>query len=157
MSFEIIPFATGLIQTHTEHEILKCNDYTALFGLTLTRTQAAELAETRSLTLRDYGRIEFGGGAVGKLIKVFCDSPYLSMCNYAETLHELTELFYAYKNESLDLVSDDDLIRFMKTSFDGVCQGSVELLNGRELYRLAKNLRYGIPADTKDDEEEADE
>jgi hypothetical protein len=31
----------------------------------------------------------------------------------------------------------------MKTAFDGVCQGSIDLLSGRELDRLARNLRSG--------------
>lgn len=54
------------------------------------------------------------------------------MYNYVETLHELIEIFYFYKNETLDLISDDELIKFMKNSFDGKCQGSLELLSGRE-------------------------
>jgi hypothetical protein len=35
----------------------------------------------------------------------------------------------------------------MKTAFDGVCQGSLDLLSGRELYYLARNLRFGLPTD----------
>ena len=63
---------------------------------------------------------------------------------------------------NVDLISDDDLIKFMKSSFDGVCQGSLELLSGRELYRLAENLRYGHPGECTeegffDGEEENDE
>ena len=129
------------------NEVVQCNDYTERFGLTLTQAQAIELVETRSFALRDNGRIEFGGGVIDKIIKEFCDSPYLSMHNYTGTLHELIEIFYYYKNETMDLISDDDLIKFMKSSFDGVCQGSLDLLSGRELYRLAKNLRFGLGAD----------
>lgn len=162
MSFELISFNSGLIQKQAVNEIVKCNDYTERFGLVLTQKQAIELVETRSLSLRDNGRIEFGGGVIDKLIKEFCDSPYISMHNYESTLHELIEMFYYYKNETMDLISDDELIKFMKSSFDGICQGSLDLLSGRELFRLAKNLRYGLPADYTeenytDDEEEYDE
>ncbi|MDR0294295.1 MAG: DUF6323 family protein [Oscillospiraceae bacterium] len=162
MSFELIPFVSGLIQKQAVGEIIKCNDYTERFGLTLTQAQAAELVETRSLSLRDSGRIEFGGGVIDKMIKAFCDSPYISMQNYAQTLHELIEIFYYYKNETLDLIGDDDLIQFMKSAFDGVCQGSIDLLSGRELYRLAKNLRFRLPggyseSDLSEDEREDDE
>jgi hypothetical protein len=73
------------------------------------------------------------------------------MHNYAETLHELIEMFYYYKNETLDLMSDEDLIKFMKGSFDGKCQGSLELLSGRELANMARNLRYGYPLDYSED------
>ena len=62
MGFEIIPFASGLIQKQAIGEVIKCNDYTEQFGLLLTQAQAIELVETRSLSLRDNGRIEFGGG-----------------------------------------------------------------------------------------------
>ncbi|HCC36043.1 MAG TPA: hypothetical protein DEQ02_10635 [Ruminococcaceae bacterium] len=157
MNFELIPFASGLMQKHAVSEIVKCNDYTEQFGLSLTREQAVELVNTRSLSLRDNGRIEFGGGATQKIIKEFCDSPYLYTQNYAATLHELIETFYYYKNETLDLISDDDLIKFMKSAFDGVCQGSIDLLSNRELYRLAKNLRFGLPADYSEDSFTEDE
>ena len=147
MSFELIPFASGFIQKQAVDEVIKCNNYTARFGLVLTQAQAIELVETRSIALRDNGRIEFGGGVIDKIIKEFCDSPYISMHNYTQTIHELLEIFYYYKNETLDLVSDDDLIKHMKTAFDGVCQGSLDLLSGRELDRLARNLRSGYRYD----------
>lgn len=161
MSFELIPFASGLIQKQAVNEVVKCNDLTERFGLVLTQTQAIELVETRSFALRDNGRIEFGGGVIDKIIKEFCESPYISMHNYTATLHELIEIFYYYKNETMDLISDDDLIKFMKSSFDGICQGSLDLLSGRELYRLAKNLRFGLSADysensLSEDEEEGE-
>ena len=157
MGFEIISFATGLIQKQAVGEVIKCNEHTEQFGLVLTQAQAIELVETRFLSLRENGRIEFGGGVIDKIIKEFCDSPYISMHNYAATLHELIETFYYYKNETLDLISDDDLIKFMKSAFDGVCQGSVDLLSGRELYQLARNLRFGLPTDYSEDNLQNDE
>lgn len=162
MSFELIPFASGLIQNQAVNEVLKCNNYTEHFGLVLTQQQALELVETRSISLQANGRIEFGGGVVDKIIKEFCDSPYISMHNYTHTLHELIEMFYYYKNETMDLISDYDLIKFMKSAFDSVCQGSLDILSGRELYHLAKRLRFGssaVPSEDKfsEDEEAEDE
>lgn len=143
MPFELIPAASGLLQKQAINEVVKCNRFTEQYGLRLTETQAKELVETRSFALNQTGRIEFGGGAIDKVIKAFCDSPYISMRNYAETIHELVEIFYYYKNETLDMISDDDLIKFMRDSFDNICQGSLELLAGRELYKLARKLRFG--------------
>ena len=143
MPFELIPAASGLLQKQAINEVIKCNGFTEQYGLRLTETQAKELVETRSFALNQTGRIEFGGGVIDKVIKAFCDSPYISMHNYAETIHELVEIFYYYKNETLDMISDDDLIKFMKDSFDNICQGSLELLSGRELYKLARKLRFG--------------
>ena len=143
MSFELSLFRGALVEKQAANEVMKCNDLTVKFGLVLTETQALALVETRSRALKENGRIEFGGGVIDKIITEFCDSPYLSMHNYEETLHELLEIFYYYKNETLDLMSDDDLVKYMKNAFDGICQGSLELLSGRELYKLARNLRYG--------------
>jgi hypothetical protein len=141
--FDLVFINSSLIKRQDVNEILACNDLTINYGLVLTREQGIEMVETRNHSLNANGRIEFGGGIIDKIIKEFCDSPYLSMHNYAETLHELIEIFYYYKNETLDLMSDDDLIKYMKNTFDEVCQGSLELLAGRELYRLSKNIRYG--------------
>ncbi len=149
----------SLIQKQAVDEIQECNDFTVKFGLTLSRQDAIELVETRNLSLKKYGRVEFGGGVINKIIKEFCDSPYISMNNYVGTLHELIEIFYFYKNETLDLISDDELIKFMKNSFDGKCQGSIELLSERELAKMARNLRYGYAPDYSEDSgcEEEDE
>jgi len=151
LSFEIMSIYSSLIQNQAVAEIEKCNDFTAQFGLALSYLDAIELVETRSIALKSNGRIEFGGGVIDKIIMQFCDSPYISMHNYAETIHELTEMFYYYKNETLDLISDDELIKFMKNSFDGKCQGSLELLSGRELANMARNLRYGYAPDYSED------
>jgi len=160
LGFDLIPFASGLVQKQAVGEVIRCNDYTERFGLVLTQAQAIELVETRSYALSNNGRIEFGGGVIDKIIKEFCDSPYISMHNYTQTLHELIEIFYYYKNETMDLISDDELIKYMKSAFDGVCQGSLDLLSCRELYRLAKNLRFGLPTDYSENgllEDEGDE
>ena len=151
MSFELSLFSGALVEKQAANEVMKCNDLTVKFGLVLTEAQALALVETRSRALKENGRIEFGGGVIDKIINEFCDSPYLSMHNYEEILHELLEIFYYYKNETLDLMSDDELVKYMKNSFDGICQGSLELLSGRELYKLARNLRYGYAPGYSDD------
>ena len=143
MSFEIINIFSPLAEKQAMTEILKCNDYSQKFGLTLTEINAAELIETRKLSLKNNGRIEFGSGIIDKIIREFCDSPYLNNQNYPTILNELVNIFYFYKNETLDLVSDCDLIKFMKKSFDGICQGSVELLYGRELNDFSEKIQDG--------------
>ena len=159
MRFEIALLNNNaLIQKQAVNEVLKYNDLTSRFGLVLTEKQAIALVETRSFALKENGRIEFGGGVIDKLIYEFCDSPYIWANNYEQTLHDLIEIFYYYKNETLDLISDDDLIKYMKTAFDGICQGSLELLSGRELDQLSHNMRYGYAFDySEDDENEEDE
>ena len=156
-------FGGALVQKQAVSELMKLGDVTEQYGLALTEQQAIALVETRSISLSATGRTEFGGGVIEKIIYEFCDSPYISMRNYESTLHELIEIFYYYKNDSLDLLSDDELIKYMKKSFDGVCQGSLELLFGRELDTLARDLRFGrkhledTPTPEEDQEDEDDE
>ena len=47
-------------------------------------------------------------------------------------------------------VTDDGLIRYMRAAFDGPCGGSLELLGGRALYRLAHRLRSGACEEDQD-------
>ncbi len=116
------------------------NEETAKYGLTLTEQQAVALVNTRSDSLKSTGRIEFSGGVIDKLILAFCDSPYITQQNYEDSLHELVDIFYSFKNETLDRISDNYLIAFMQRSFNGTCCGSLDLLSGRELPELAHKL-----------------
>lgn len=127
--------------------IKKCNEYTSKYGLVLSDNQISNLLERRKETLKETGRIEFREGIVDKLIKEFCDSPYINKENYAETLYELIEIFYEYKNETMEIIADDELIEFMKKSFDGICQGDLEYLSGTVMYRMRENLLSGKPID----------
>lgn len=127
--------------------ILAANDDTARFGLQIRADEARALAAAREATLISTGRIEFGPGITDKLMRAFCNSPYVSNDNFAEVLHRLTEMFYYFKNETLDAMGDDDLISFMQERFDGVCKGSLSLLEGRELEALAHAIRFGEATD----------
>lgn len=139
-------------------EIIKCNETTSRYGLVLSPHEAKELVETRNNTLKDHGRVEFGGGIINKLIEAFCDSPYISQKDYPSILHELIETFYYYKNETLDELSDDELIDLMKDYFNNKCHGSIELLQNRDLDKIAKNIRFGeYEYDSEDKDDGADE
>lgn len=153
---ELVNIKLHSMQKHDVDKIMKCNEITKAYGLTLTGEHAVELVQTRISSLSANRRVEFGGGVIDKIIKEFCNSSYICMLNYTDTLHELIEMFYYYKNETLDLISDDDLIKYMKKAFNGVCKGSLELLAGRELAKLARNLRYGYDQDCSDDYSEDD-
>ena len=124
-------------------ELKKCNELTLKYGLTLSNEDINELIENRFKSLKDTGRIEFSEGVLKKIIEAFCDSPYIMQENYKDTLLELQESFYFFKNEAMDQRADDELIEFMKIHFDGECQGSLEYLSGTNLEELCRNTRYG--------------
>lgn len=121
--------------------IKKTNEYTQQFGLCLTDDDIHELLIERSECLARQQRIEFGAGILDKLIFAFCDSEYIYQENYAETIARLQDIFYLYKNESMDELTDDELIHMMRNAFDGECQGSLEYLEETFLDHFARNVR----------------
>ena len=145
MSFDLrmaVLSQSGVLSaTQQTQELLACNDTTAAYGLQLTTRQAQALLDTRSAALRKTGRVELGGSILKKVVLTFCDSPYLTQESYEETLHQLVDAFYYFKNETEDRVGDDALLRYMKQAFDGSCRGSMELLTGTALPEMARKLR----------------
>ncbi len=121
--------------------LLETNTYTQRFGLSLSEEDVCVLAKERRNTLMEQQRVEFGEGILKKLIFAFCDSPFVYQDNYMETIMGLQEIFYLYKNESMDEVTDDELISYMREAFDGVCQGSLEHLEDTCLEEFARNIR----------------
>lgn len=129
--------------SRAKEEIRCCEDLNRLHGLTLTETDITELVEFRGQALRNTGRVEFGGGILPKLIRAFCGSPFVDRDNYAATLADLQDAFYYFKNESQDRLSDDELIEFMSTVFNGQAQGSTDYLTAISLEELCRCVREG--------------
>ncbi|SFC47979.1 DUF6323 family protein [Clostridium uliginosum] len=144
MKNSIMLFEDNLPEKQIFNDVLKCNEYASEYGLKLCEEDIKELINTRKVALNKSGRIEFNGEIINKIIMSFCDSPFISQYNYSDTVNELVEIFYNYKNETLDYISDDELIEIMKEFFDNYCQGSLELLEGKVLYKIADNIRNGV-------------
>ena len=125
-----------------KNEIRCCEELNRIYGLSLTEADISELVELRGQALRSTGRVEFGGGVLPKLIRAFCKSPYVDAYSYASILGELQDAFYYFENESEDRFSDDELIEFMESVFNGQAHGSTEVLTTislEELCRWARN------------------
>lgn len=124
-------------------KVFEMNQKTEKYGLTLSREEAGRLVAAKNHTLMQQRRVEFTEGILPKLIFCFCDSPYLNRQNYAEVLEELQDIFFGFKNEAMDLLTDDELLHFMKEQFDGICYGSTQYLAGTCLERFARAVRAG--------------
>ncbi len=146
-------FESNVLEKQVFNDIFQCNEFTSEHGLKLCEEDVKEIVRTRNTALQKSGRIEFNGQIINKIIKAFCDSPYISQYNYSDTINELVEIFYNYKNETLDYIGDDELIEIMKEKFDNYCQGSLELLEGKVLYKIADNIRNGFKDYTNLDNE----
>ena len=146
----------GLPEKVAMQEALCCNEVTARYGLVLKQAEAAALAETRRDALVKSGRVEFGGGVMQSLIMAFCDSPYIVRDTWADTLSELTCIFYDFKTNSLDEVDDAEAISLMRRAFDE-WRGALEMVE-KAMEAAARNVRFGrAPEDDGEDDEDTEE
>lgn len=122
-------------------KVLDCNPYTQKFGVRLSNEDALILLQSSKDVLKEQERLELNDGILPKIIFSFCDSPYIYQDNYVETLEALQNIFYLYKNESLDELTDDELLSYMKEHFDGDCQGSLEYLEETCLEDFCREIR----------------
>lgn len=132
-----------LLQQNQLGRVMETNRITEKYGLTLSEEDAKLIMAERSNVLREQRRAEFGEGIIVKIISEFCDSDFISQENYTETLIRLQEIFYLYKNEMMDELTDEELLHFMKEQFEGVCFGDLEYLEGTCLNIFAQAVRAG--------------
>ena len=116
-------------------KVLATNQYTEKYGLALSEEDAQIMLAERKNTLKEQKRVEFGEGILPRLIYEFCDSYYINQDNYVETLVRIQEIFYLYKNEMLDELTDDELLHFMKEQFESVCYGDLDYLEFAQAVR----------------------
>lgn len=123
--------------------ILETNRAAARFGLELTEQDGERILEERRRALREQRRIEFGEGIVPKIIYEFCDSDYVEQGNYVETIIRLQDIFYLYKNEMRDEITDDELLHLMREQFEFLCFGDLDYLESTCLADFAQAVRAG--------------
>jgi hypothetical protein len=123
--------------------VLECNIKTEKFGLVLSQEDAANLMLSRKSALSENQRVEFGEGILPKIINLFCDSQYINQENYSDILSELQEIFYLYKNDTIDELTDDELLGFMRKQFDEVCFGDIDYLKNTCMERFSRAIRSG--------------
>ncbi len=124
-------------------QVQETNQYTAKYGLVLSEEDSEILLAEKNKILRSEQRVELGQGILPQIIFTFCDSSYIYQDNYMETLIRLQEIFYLYKNEMQDEISDDELLCFMKEQFETVCFGDLSYLESTCLDIFAQAVRAG--------------
>lgn len=134
----------SLLQSHNQLEkVMNSNQYTEQFGLRLSQQDAQLILDNRLDELRTQRRVEFGEGIATKIIREFCDSNYIDQNNYVDTIIRLQEIFYLYKNEMNDEITDDELLHLMKEQYEELCFGDLEYLETTCLANFAQAIRAG--------------
>jgi hypothetical protein len=146
----------GLVMVVRERflaELRAANETSSRFGLQLSEQSMQALAETRTRTLLDHGRVELGKSAISAIVEAFCDSPFLLQEDYESTLSELLDAFYYYKNASGERLADDELIAAMRLYYDAF-DGSMDGVTGTTLEALCLARRFGHATEEEADEQE---
>lgn len=73
-----------------------------------------------------------------ELVFRFCDSPYVDQHTLVETMEQLQDIFYEYKNEFAEEIPDDELLDYMEEAFNGICQGAIEFMEDTILEVIAR-------------------
>ncbi len=148
---DVFRFHTADISQNSLNEVLQTNQESQKYGLVLTDAEARGLVETRNQVISGHGRVELGIEPVKKIIRTFCNSPYIYPSEYAITMSELIEIFYYMKNETGDRIGDDELIGIMYEYFNGSCRGSLELLKDREMALFVRQFRRDLQGNREGD------
>lgn len=149
--------AVSVKEAETASELLALNRETREHGLTLTADEARFLAEAGTQALADNRRFEFGSSALPALARAFASSPYVNQREWCGTLARLCDMFYRFKSETYERLGDAELTEIMRDAFNGSCHGSLELLEGRELERLARRVRSGYAPSTAPEDDAPDD
>ena len=125
------------------NSIIAMNKKTDSYGLTLSSEDVAAIVAARKSTFIEENRIELGKSIIPQIIDVFYDSPYITQDNYRDSIIRLQEIFFHFKNETEDELTDDELLTLMREQFDETCYGDFELLEGTVLELFAEAVRRG--------------
>ena len=132
-------------------KVMETNRTTEKWGLVLNEQEAKLILEERAHALRQERRVEFGPGIAEKVIYEFCNSDFINQENYVDTIIRIQEIFYLYKNEMQDEITDDELLHLMKEQFENLCYGDLDYLEGTCLDNFAQAIRAGYEGHKKTD------
>lgn len=124
-------------------QLQETNQFTEKYGLKISENDAKILIAEKTKVLKMEQRVEFGESVLPKIIYTFCDSAYLTQENYLDTLIRLQEIFFSYKNEMQDEITDEELLHFMKEQFEDICYGDLEYLETTCLELFSEAIRAG--------------
>lgn len=131
-------------------ELLAAGRKMEQFGIQLTKEQIRSLILRKNESLKKHRRVEFGKGILEQLLFTFMDSQYIDQENCMEVMAQLQDIFYQFKNETQDRITDEELLDCMKEQFETVCAGDTGYLADTCMERIARRLREtGRPGSIK--------
>ena len=124
------------------NNLIRTNEITKDRNLILSQKEILMLIENKNNTLKDIGRVEIGKSLIDNIIYTFYDLDYIDSSNYFDTIDELINIFYMYQDKFSDYLVDEEIIEYLRNSFDMV-GGSLELLSSVSFDKLNSKIIYG--------------
>ena len=125
-----------------EQELLELNENSRSYGLTLNKEDIKEIINSRNNTLKSYGRIELDINVTKSIIENLYKSQYTDRDDYVELINDLQEVFYYLKNETLDQISDIEIIEIIDEIYNN-CSGGIDIVQ-EKCEEFAKSYRYRL-------------
>ena len=130
------------LQITQENEILDLNEKSQIYGLTLNKEDVKEIINSRDNTLKNYGRIELDIGITKMIIENLYKSQYTDKDDYVYAINDLHEVFYYLKNETLDQISDIEIIYIIDEVYNN-CSGRIDIVQ-EKCEEFAKSYRWKL-------------
>ena len=130
------------LQIKQENEILDLNEKSQIYGLTLNKEDVKEIINSRDNTLKNYGRIELDIGITKMIIENLYKSQYTDKDDYVYAINDLHEVFYYLKNETLDQISDIEIIYIIDEVYNN-CSGRIDIVQ-EKCEEFAKSYRWKL-------------
>ncbi|UPA31317.1 DUF6323 family protein [Terrisporobacter glycolicus] len=123
-----------------KNELLKINDESSAYGLILTPQDVEEIIKSRGYSLKNYGRIDLNMDVTKKLINKIYTSQYTDKDDYVEIINDLQDIFYYLKNETLDEISDNEIIDIIVEFYEKTSGRIENIQNLTEKFALEYKL-----------------
>ena len=123
------------VRTAELQALVRLNEESIRFGLSLTIERAQRLQERRDAALLENRRVEFGTSVLPALIETFLDDSRIEQADYADTLEALVAVFYRVKTEARERLTDEDVLALLRYAYDAT-EGDLHFLGVADVEEL---------------------
>ena len=123
-----------------KNEILNLNERSQEYGLILTKDDVENIVKSRNHTLNSYGRIDLNMDVTKEIMEILYKSQFTDKDDYVEMINDLVEIFYFLKNETLDEISDKEIIEIIGEFYEET-RGRIDNIQDKA-EKFSKDYKY---------------
>ena len=123
-----------------KNEILNLNERSQEYGLILTPDDVENIVKSRNHTLNSYGRIDLNMDVTKEIMEILYKSQFTDKDDYVEMINDLVEIFYFLKNETLDEISDKEIIEIIGEFYEET-RGRIDNIQDKA-EKFSKDYKY---------------